>query len=111
MINIIFFAVVAFTYVMTLILFCCDPDPFDYFRYSFNKTRVAMAFYYVYPFILAASALTVVMFAETWPPIIPFGIFMLFILIYKPYKQILENYRSAFNLFVIILWLCLRVYL
>lgn len=87
-INIISFGVVAFIYALTLFLFCFDPDPFDYFRYAFKKSQVAMTFYYVYPFILVICALVLIMFTQTWPPMIPFILLLPYILIYRPYREV-----------------------
>lgn len=110
-INISAFGVVVFIYVLTFLIFWFDPDPFDYFRYSFRRVKIALGSYYVYPLVIASSALLVVAIKQTWPCIIPVTLFLLYVLIYRPYGERLENYRSALNLIVIICWLSLRIHL
>lgn len=85
-INISAFGVVVFIYVLTMLIFWFDPDPFDYFRYSFRRTRVALGSYYVYPLVIASSALLVVIIKQTWPPLIPVTLLLSYVLIYRPYK-------------------------
>lgn len=42
--SIALFCLVSLVYMLTFALFFFDPDPFDYFRYSFRKTRIALNF-------------------------------------------------------------------
>jgi hypothetical protein len=106
------FGVVAAVYFLTFVLFCCDPDPFDYFRYAFKKTRTGMAFYYVYAPALIGTAVLVMMMPErTWAPIIPISAMLLYLIAYRPYRERNENIRSAFNMVVMISCLSLRVLL
>ena len=35
--SLIICSIAAVIYLYTFVMFCCDPDAFDYFRYSFRK--------------------------------------------------------------------------
>lgn len=55
--SIILFSVVLFTYICTLVVFFCDPDPFDYFRYSFRREPLAMPYYWLYLLAIVSQTL------------------------------------------------------
>ena len=108
--SIVLFGSACFVYLMTLILFYFDPDPFDYFRYSFRKTVVALHFYYVYISVYICTILLVLFLQLYFAPAIPLLCLLIFILIYKPYKEKMENFRSIFNIIVMISWLSMRIF-
>ncbi len=108
--SIALFCSACFVYLLTLILFYFDPDPFDYFRYSFRKTRVALHFEYIYISLYICSILLVFFLQIYWAPTVPLLCLLFFILIYKPYKQKIENFRSIFNIVVMMSWLSMRVF-
>jgi hypothetical protein len=72
---------------MTALVFCVDPDPFDYFRYAFKKNRIGMAFYYTYAPILLSITIIVFMLPNyTWASLLPLSLVIPFVLLYRPYK-------------------------
>ena len=56
--ELIAICVSAAVFIMTIILFFYDPDPFDYFRYSFKRQELALL---QYVFFLIIFILTLVM--------------------------------------------------
>lgn len=71
----------------TFVVFFIDPDSFDYFRYSFKRERLAMAYYWIFvPTIACSTALLVALPSVTWPPLIPVGLLLTFTGIYRPYR-------------------------
>lgn len=73
--------------IITIILYFCDPDPFDYFRYAFRKQMLPLLTYF---FFLATFVSTIVLFFMfphlSWTAMIPFSVFFVYILAYRPYK-------------------------
>lgn len=53
--NLIILSLGAIFYVCTILLFLLDPDPFDYFRYSFKRSAFAMGYYYFYSITIIGS--------------------------------------------------------
>lgn len=78
-----------------------DPHGFGFFRYSFRMTY--MTFYYFWIFICG-----IVLFAcfsasiprVSYMPIIPIGLLLLHVIIFRPFTDRYENIRSAINLLV-----------
>lgn len=84
--SLVILAIGAAIYVVTYILFWFDPDPFDYFRYSFKKQPLAMVFFFFYSFALVSSMVLLVLMSAPWPPLIPMGCLFIFVVAYQPYR-------------------------
>lgn len=69
-----------------------------------------MLFYFFYSFAIVSSTILLVLLSPAWPPLIPMSILFFFILIYRPYRELRENIRSAFNVLVIVCGFSLRFY-
>ena len=108
--SLVVLAIGGIIYLVTYIAFWFDPDPFDYFRFSFRKQPFDMLFYFFYSFAIVSSTILLALLSPAWPPLIPMGILFFFILIYRPYREFRENIRSAFNILVILCGLSLRFY-
>ena len=62
MTSIAILAISSLIFLFTLSLFYSDPDPFDYFRYSFKRKRIAMMYYYLYVPCLVVSTVLLIIF-------------------------------------------------
>lgn len=82
--------------------FYIDPCPFNYFRFSYDSSSLALNHWHFHiVLIICISALVVLVPSKfSWAPAIPCAILMLFTLIYRPYKKLSDNLRSAYNLLV-----------
>lgn len=79
--------VTIFIFVVTFVLLCCDPDPFDYFRYSFKKKVSTLGCWSIYIAGVVTSVLLLSVLPEmSWTPMIPLGVVMLYVLAFMPYK-------------------------
>lgn len=99
-------------YVACFLILFFDPDPFDYFRYSFKKKRSTLAFWTIYIVAVVSSSVLVSTLPQLgWPSMIPLVLVIIYILILMPYKQGYENYRCLFNILTMLSFLGLRVFL
>jgi hypothetical protein len=99
-------------YLFTFILFYFDPDPFNYFRYSFKRTLIDMLYYYFYAImIIACIVLMVAVNSYAWAPIIPVAVLFLFTLISMPYWLMKENLICLGNLIIIMSFYAHRIFL
>lgn len=86
-VNLAVFAVSSALFICTFLLFFCNPDPFDYFRYSFKKHRLLLLYYHGYALVIVATvAITVLVRSVLWAAAIPCGVLLLFVIIVRPYK-------------------------
>ena len=53
--NLVVLGLGLFLHVYTFLLFWFEPDPFDYFRYSFKRSPFAMIYYFIYSFAIIIS--------------------------------------------------------
>ena len=98
-------------YICTFMAFFFDPDPFDYFRYSFRKEPFAMMFYFLYPPVMVCSCLLIVLGSNiVWSPMIPIACLLLFVIAYRPYLEPKENVRCVANMIIILSFLGHRVF-
>ena len=107
--DLIIFTLGLFLYIYTFVLFCLDPDPFDYFRYCFKRNTFSMAYYFFYSISIIGSIVLLQLMPLSWPALIPVGCLFLLILIYRPYRELKDNLRNCFNLLIILGFLSLRV--
>lgn len=49
-------------FVMTIFMFFYDPDPFDYFRYSFKRQELALLQYFLFLMVYVCTLVTILMF-------------------------------------------------
>lgn len=86
--SLIIMVVATLIYIFVFIMFKVDPDPFDYFRYAFRKTKLAMSHEYFYILAIISSVLILGLLPKvTWASMIPFGILLIYTLIYRPYRD------------------------
>lgn len=105
--NLAFFCVSGSIFIFTIAKFILDPDPFGYFRYSFRYTEkspiyeLSFRHYLVWIGVLTLILIfTIIVNTLCFLPLVPLCLFLIFTLIYHPYKEKIENYRSAFFIFV-----------
>lgn len=85
----------------TFVLFYYDPSSFDYFRYSFYISALAMNHYFFHIIILTTSTvLMVILLPTSFAPLPPLALMLVYTIIYRPYKDRRDNIRSFFNLLV-----------
>ena len=100
----------SFLFISTILIFYLDPDPFDYFRYSFKKVTLAMSYYFIYIPSILSSCLLIILVQVVWAPLIPISCLLLFTILYQPYNQKKQNIRCIINLIIILLFLGHRVF-
>ncbi len=98
----ILLSVPAILFVVQTARFWRYPDSYGYFRYSFRETELAMKHYMIIiTFLITVVVLIALMQSLLWTPAIPALLLLIYILAYKPYKELSENLRAAFNLVTI----------
>lgn len=76
------------TLVGTFAIFLVDPAPFDYFRYSFIKTTLAMMHYFMYPLAVLLTAVLMVLVPDyPFLALLPLLPLIVYTLHYKPYSE------------------------
>lgn len=102
LISWVLLSIPAILFVIQAARFWRYPDSYGYFRYSFRETELAMKHYMiVIAFLIAVVVLIAMMQSLLWTPAIPASLLLIYILAYKPYKELSENLRAAFNLVTI----------
>lgn len=109
--SLITFSIQGLLTVFTFVRFYIDPVIFGYFRFSFNTNRLAMNHYFFHIINMILIVVLLSLFEETWMPLIPVSLMLIYTLAYRPYKLLRDNIRSAFNMLAIISFLLFRVYL
>lgn len=84
--SLIVFALGAAILGFTLVRFFVDPCSFDYFRFSFYMSQLAMNHYFLHVLVLIASAILVAMPVLTYAALCPLAALFLYTLLYRPYK-------------------------
>lgn len=109
--SILIMTISGICFLVAYIRFYLNPDPCDYFRYSFKFTTLALSHYLIMIFMLVSAViLLAVLFQLNWPPLIPCMIMCLYTLIYRPYQNISDNIRSALNMLTISIFIGFRMY-
>lgn len=99
--SLVIFTIAAIVILFTLLHFHIDPCSFHYFRYCFLPKYMAFNHFSLYILVLVVSTLLLVLAIEvSWLPIIPLFFLSIYSLVYRPYKLLMENIRSAFNLLI-----------
>lgn len=82
-----------------VIMYIKDPVVFKRFRLEFKGSELHYNHYALY-FINLVTSVVLMAFVPShpWAPAIPQMLFLLYTLILRPYKQLLDNFRSAFYL-------------
>lgn len=94
-----------------LIKYYFDPILFGQFRFSFHRKFVAINHYLIHIFFTILTVTLIITLPEyAWAPAAPCVLMLLFTLIYKPYIETKQNYRSAFNIFVMCCFIGIRIY-
>jgi hypothetical protein len=57
MLNLIILSLGLLLYFFTFGLFLFDPDPFDYFRYTFKRNTISMSYYCIYPICIISCVI------------------------------------------------------
>lgn len=98
--------------VCTLIFFFFYPDPFQRFRYSFKPSTLSFSHYYIHTAnLILVVALVAGAPSAPWAPCIPLAILATYTLLFRPYKVLIENFRSFFFLLVMIITAVIRTVL
>lgn len=111
--SVAIFAVTTSLIVLTILLFYKQPMEFDYFRTSFDKQSQLALIHYHFYFLLLISIVTVLVLLPSFSAAAAIPIFILFIytLFKRPYEKQKENYRAAFNLFVMCVFAGFKIYI
>ena len=72
--------------LFTFIKFYFDPYFFNYFRFSFKPTSLAMNHYFLHILNLLLIVLLLSLLEITWAPLIPVTLMFIYTLAYRPYK-------------------------
>jgi hypothetical protein len=68
-------------------MFQYNPNPFDYFRYSFHRERPALYHYYIYHFCIISTSLFLTLLPQlSWLPLLPFFLLLAYTIGYRPFK-------------------------
>jgi hypothetical protein len=98
--------------VGTFIVFFFSPDPFQRFRYSFKPSPLFFSHYYIHTAnLILIVALVAGAPSAPWAPCIPLAILAVYTLLFRPYKVLIENFRSFFFLLVMIATAIIRTVL
>lgn len=73
-------------FIYMILKFICTPYNFKYFWNSFKLRKLAMNHYVIYAFLIISSVGLLGIAQNSWAPLIPYIIMMLYTLAYKPYK-------------------------
>lgn len=110
--NLAIFSICVLLYLFIVIQFCRDPTCFDYFRYSFRITNLAMNHYYIHISILLTSiALLTILPTYSWIAAAPLLLMTIYTLAYRPYKKTKDNLRSSFNYLTMLFFVAFKAYL
>lgn len=94
------------------VLFYRNAEAFGFFSTSFRQQKLAKYHYFIYTIVLIIIILFMTLIpSQPYIALIPCVALLVFTLITKPYKEIKENYRSAFNLLVMGSFIGFKVYL
>ena len=110
--ELVFISLCSAMFVLTLVFLYFDPDPFDYFRYSFKREQLALYHFLIFILFEIITAVTVFLFpTKVWVSLIPFSILLLFTLAYRPFKYFKENVHSCVVIGVTLFVLSFRLLL
>lgn len=99
--SLVLFATECLILLFTCVQFYRDPCSFDYFRFSFALSQLAMNHYFLHMLcLLTCSVLLVAMSEIAVAALVPLAVMLLYTALYRPYKQTRDNLRSCFNLLV-----------
>lgn len=88
MVNIGVMAIGGVIYIITIICFLLDRESFAYFRSSFKPNGLANIHYCFYFLTLISICVLLGLLPQLfWAPLVPPGLFLLFTLITRPYKD------------------------
>ena len=86
-ISLVTMSICGVVFVIVFFRFWWNPDPCDYFRYSFRRTNLAMFHYLIYIFtVISSIALLVALPSMSYAPVIPPFLQLIYTLAYRPYK-------------------------
>lgn len=110
--SLVLFIVGTFCLLLLFLKFYTDPDPFGQFRYSFKTKYLAVNHYFLLILVvMSATGLMVALPQYSFAPLPPYILILVFTLIYQPYREVKENYRSAFNHLVVCSFIGMRIYI
>lgn len=96
---------------VTLGCFWYDPDPFNFFRYSFRRQPLALCHFNILVLCSLCSLLSMFFLGElAWVSVVPMAVLSVFTVLYKPFKEVKENYHSFVCSLVATSVLCFHVY-
>lgn len=78
----------AAVFLACFLQFWRDPTCFDYFRYSFRETQLAMNHYFIIiPTLLISTLILSIPTNYSWLSLIPISLLLIYTIAYKPYKD------------------------
>ena len=97
--------------IIHFILLFRNPANFVRFYYSFTSDPLSFYHYFFHILNIILSVIFICFIPEQpWVPLLPQIFLLIYTLKKKPYNYTSENYRSAFNLFIMCLITSMRMY-
>lgn len=94
-------AIYSVSLLAVLILFLEDPHGFGFFRYSFRMTYLTFYHFWIFIFgMILFSCLSVSLVGMSYITVIPIGLLLLEVIIFRPYVETYENLHTGFCLAV-----------
>jgi hypothetical protein len=70
-----------------------------------------MYHYLIYILLIVSSVTLLEVVPYSWSAIIPYSFMIVYTLVYRPYKELRDNIRSAFNMLVICIFIGFKTYM
>lgn len=111
--SLLIFIFTTIVMITAILKFHFDPCPFDYFRFSFRSTKLALHHWYFHIVLNILVSLLVVISSSkfSWSPAIVCLALLIFTLVYRPYNKFSDNLRSGWNLFVMCSFIGFRFFI
>jgi hypothetical protein len=111
MIDFAILGVIGALYVLNIVNFAHNPTDFGPFLYSF-KPQLISIFRYNFYFIAIVSTVFLLYFIpqQTWVSMIPFSMFLMYLIIKRPHKEHFNNFRAILNTLVVLSCFGIRVF-
>ena len=96
-------------YLFILFKYIKDPNVFGCFFLSFKGEKLAKYHLFLYIIVVVLSITLLGLFPDVmWFTLFCFFSMFVYVLTYRPFVNSVENYRSAFNFFVMCSWIGVR---
>ena len=109
--NNVFIGLFTLITLLNFIFYYIYPPYFLRFHFSFNPEPLKFNHYFLHILNIILSIIFMGILTDyPWVPFIPQAFLLLYTLIVKPYNYRTENYRSAFNMFIMCVITSMRVF-